>query len=128
MMAALWPQFAADLPRKIFQAGFSISGLYDLRPLVHAPFVNQDLRLDEKSAARASPALMPPATGAPLYTAVGTTEPKGFHDQEAIINKAWAKIIAADMPSPGDNHFTILDKFAAAGTTLNRAAMRMMGL
>jgi arylformamidase len=128
MMAALWPQFAADLPRKIFQAGFATSGVYDLRPLVHAPFVNVDLKLNGKSAARVSPALMPPATDAPLYCAVGSAEPKGFHDQNAILNKAWSKVIAGEYACPGDNHFTILDKFSSAGTTLNRAVLKMMGL
>jgi arylformamidase len=128
MMAALWPQFAADLPKKIFQAGFSVSGLYDLRPLTRAPFLNVDLRLTEKAAARVSPALMPAATDAPLCTAVGSAETRGFHDQNSILNKAWARVIAGDYTSPGDNHFTIMDKFATAGTTLNRAALRMMGL
>ena len=128
MMAALWPQFASDLPKKIFQAGFSISGLYDLRPLTRAGFVNVDLRLTERAAARVSPALMPPATDAPLCTAVGSAEPRGFHDQNAILNKAWNKVISGDYPSPGDNHFTIMDKFSTSGTTLNRAALRMMGV
>lgn len=128
MMAALWPMFAPDLPKKIFQAGFTLSGLYDLRPLVRTPYVNVDTRLDDKSAARLSPALMPPATLAPLYCAVGSAEPKGFHNQNAIIEKAWDKVLAGDYISPGDNHFTILDKFSSAGTTLNRVAMKMMGL
>lgn len=128
MMAALWPKFAPDLPRKIFQGGFSVSGLYDLRPLTRAPFVNVDIRLTEKAAAKVSPALMPPASDAPLCTAVGSAEPRGFHDQNAIINKAWGKVISGDYASPGDNHFTIMDKFATAGTTLNRAVLRIMGL
>ncbi|MCX7154003.1 MAG: alpha/beta hydrolase [Proteobacteria bacterium] len=128
MMAALWPQFSPDLPKKIFQAGFSVSGLYDLRPLTRANFVNVDLKLTEKAAAKVSPALMPPATDAPLCTAVGSAEPRGFHDQNAILNKAWGKVIAGDYAAPGDNHFSIMDKFATAGTTLNRAALRMMGL
>ncbi len=128
MMAAQWPRFASDLPKKIFQGGFSVSGLYDLRPLTRANFVNVDIRLTEKTAAKVSPALMPPATDAPLCTAVGSAEPRGFHDQNAILNKAWGKVISGDYASPGDNHFTIMDKFSTAGTTLNRAVLRMMGL
>jgi arylformamidase len=120
-------------PDRIYVAGhsaggLSVSGLYDLRPLTRAPFVNVDIRLTEKAAAKVSPALMPPASDAPLCTAVGSAEPRGFHDQNAIINKAWGKVISGDYASPGDNHFTIMDKFATAGTTLNRAVLRIMGL
>ena len=71
MMAALWPVYSADLPRALVKAGLAISGIYDLGPLVHTPFVNVDLRLDAHRARALSPVHMPPATDAPLVTAVG---------------------------------------------------------
>ena len=51
-LAALWPKFAADLPNKVVQAGFSISGIYDVEPVMQTPSVNVDVRFD---AGRSSP-------------------------------------------------------------------------
>ncbi|MCK6430400.1 MAG: alpha/beta hydrolase, partial [Burkholderiaceae bacterium] len=88
-MAALWDVYAPDLPRNLVKGGLAISGLYDLEPLVHAPFVNVDLKLDVRRARRLSPAYMPPATRAPLYTAVGALESSEFRRQNALIGKRW---------------------------------------
>ena len=71
MMAALWQQFDSTLPSGLVKAGLAISGVFDLRPLVNAPFVNVDLKLDLKRARALSPIEMPSATSAPLITAVG---------------------------------------------------------
>ena len=62
LMAALWPVFSADLPPNLIKGGVAVSGLYDLEPLVHAPFVNIDLKLDARRARALSPIHMPPAT------------------------------------------------------------------
>src|SRR4051812_43753740 len=77
MLATLWPAYSADLPAKTVLGGLSISGLYDLREICKAPSINGDVRLDPKSALEVSPAFLPPATDAPLYTAVGGEENEG---------------------------------------------------
>ena len=81
MLAALWPVYAADLPPTLVKGGLAISGIYDLAPLVHAPFLNSDLRLDERRARALSPVQLPPATSAPLITAVGALESGEFRRQ-----------------------------------------------
>lgn len=126
MLAALWPKFAPDLPAKLFQGGLSLSGLFDVRPILKTPSVNADVRLDHTSAMRASPAFMPPATDAPLYLAVGGKEQAGFHEQHALIKRRWAKVIAQDVACPEDNHFTILERLADPRSALCKAALRMM--
>lgn len=127
-LACLWPQAGRGLPRKVFQAALSISGLYDLRVLTSIPSINDDLRMTDEMAVRLSPALMTPPTDAPLHIAVGGQELGGFKDQHRIIAQAWHKNIGADIPCPEDNHFGILETFADGQSELFRASMRMMGL
>jgi arylformamidase len=128
MLAALWPTYASDLPKKTVQAGFSISGVFDIAPIRHVPIVQNDVRLTDEVIARASPAYLPPATDAPLYTAVGGKENEGFHIQNRLIQSRWKKVHKADIACPGDDHFSILDKFGTAGTPIHRAALGMMGI
>jgi arylformamidase len=125
-LAALWPQFAADLPKKVVQGGLSISGIYDVEPVMKTPSVNVDVRLDPKQARRVSPAFMPPATDAPLYTAVGGKEQEGFHEQNKLIREKWKAIAKDDFACPEDNHFTILDRFADPESALFKGALKMM--
>ncbi len=126
MLAAQWPRFGADLPEKVVEGALSISGVYDLTDIVHVPSINADVRLDEESAIRCSPAFMPPATDAPLSIAVGGREISGFTDQHALIKARWPSVIADDIVCPRDNHFSILETFANPDSDLFKAAMRMM--
>ena len=45
MMVADWSALGDDLPPDLVKAGVVFSGLYDLEPVQHAAFVNDDLRL-----------------------------------------------------------------------------------
>jgi len=126
-MAALFPAYARDLPRKVVQGGLAISGVYDLRDLAHVPSVNGDVRLDAKTAEKVSPLAYPPATDAPLYLAVGGKELPPFLAQQAALAAKWKKVVAAEIPGPDDHHFSILDHLTEPSSALFRAAMRMMG-
>lgn len=127
-MAAQWPRFSRGLPEKVMQGALSISGIYDLTPLVRTPSINADLRLSEAEALRASPAFMPPATRAPVYIAVGGREIGGFTQSHALLAERWAPVIAGDVSCPEDNHFSILERFADPASELCRTALGMMGL
>jgi len=127
MLCCLWSKYSVDLPQKVVSAAFSISGLYDLTEIVKVPSVNCDVRLTEKSALKASPAFLPPATDAPFYTAVGSEENEGFHIQNRLIAKKWGKVLRADIPCPGANHFTVLDQLCNPGTDLFSSVVNMVG-
>jgi arylformamidase len=99
MMCALWPAFDRRLPKDLWKGALAISGVYDLRPLVQVDFLQPDLRLDEASAARVSPALMMPATRCPVMTCVGGDESSEFHRQNALIAERW-RAAFADHASP----------------------------
>jgi arylformamidase len=127
LLACRWRAYAADLPDKVVAAALSISGLYDLRDVARAQSINADVRLDAESALQASPAFLPPATDAPLTTAVGAEENAGFHIQNRLIARRWRAVLREDIACPGDNHFSVLDRFADPGSALFAASLRMMG-
>jgi arylformamidase len=125
MLACDWPRFAADLPRKVVSGAVSISGLYDLTEIAKVPSINGDVHLTEKAAVKVSPAFIPPATDAPLVTAVGADENEGFHIQNRIIGEKWAAVHRADISCAGKNHFTVLD---ALGDPDSRLFKSVLGL
>jgi len=128
MMAALWPVFDARLPRDLFKGGLAISGIYDLRPMVMVDFLNADLRLDEAAALKVSPAFLPPATRAPVYTCVGGLESSEFKRQNALLAQRWRSAVAGDVPMPGHHHFSVVDELANPASALFSGARRMMKL
>jgi arylformamidase len=128
MMAALWPVFDPGLPRDLFKGGLAISGIYDLRPLVEVDFLSADLRLDESSALKVSPAFLPPATRAPVFTCVGGLESSEFKRQNALLAQRWRSAVAADVPMPGRHHFSVVDELANPASALFAGARRMMKL
>jgi arylformamidase len=128
MMCALWPVLDPQLPRDLWKGGLAISGLYDLRPLPHVDFLQQDLRLDEQTALRLSPAFMPPATRAPVMTSVGRDESGEFRRQNALLAERWRGAFAGDIPMPGRNHFSVIDGLADQQSALFAGARRLMKL
>jgi len=128
MLAARWNVYMPELPYNLIKGGLAISGIYDLEPLVQAPFVNQDLKLDKATAHRLSPVHIPPATTAPLYTAVGGDESDEFKRQAALIARTWRYAFAGEIPAPGRNHLTVVEELANPGSALFRGAIGMMGL
>jgi arylformamidase len=124
-MRALWPRWDPDLPADLVKAGVAISGLYDLEPLLHTPFVNVDLKLDARSALKLSPAWMPPATGAPLVTAVGALESSEFVRQNRLLGERWPRNLRRDVPMPGANHFTVVDALGDPASPLFEATIAL---
>jgi arylformamidase len=90
-------------------AGYAISGVFDLAPLVHVS-VNADLRLDAESAQKASPVLWPPQ-GCVLDAVAGADESSEFLRQSRLIADTWGKagIATRYEAVAGANHFTVLD-------------------
>jgi arylformamidase len=128
MLAALWPSFARDLPKKVVSGGLAISGVYDLRDVVNVPSINNDVRMTAAQAWKWSPMSLPPSTDAPLYLAAGGKELPPFLDQNRAFGQHWKKVLAQDVPCPDDNHFSILEKLRDPSSALFRGAMKMMGL
>jgi arylformamidase len=128
LMCAQWPRFDPQLPKDLWKGGLAISGLYDLRPLVEVEWLNVDLRLDEATATRVSPAFMPPATRAPVMTCVGGDESSEFLRQNALLGQRWRGVFAGDIPMPGRNHFSVVDGLADPTSALFQGARKLMKL
>src|SRR5258708_14246390 len=58
LLATDWPALDAAVPADVVAAGYAISGVYDLAPLVHVS-MNQELRLDIDGARKISPPFCP---------------------------------------------------------------------
>jgi arylformamidase len=128
MLAALWPVYERSLPKDLYKGALAVSGVYDLRPLVQVDWLQGDLRLDEASALKLSPAFLPPATRAPLALAVGGLESSEFKRQNALLAQRWKSVLARDVPMPGRDHFTVIDGLADRANPLFAAMRRVMGL
>jgi len=128
MMAAMWPIYDAQLPKDLFKGGLAVSGIYDLRPLVGIDFLSPDLRLDEAAALKVSPAFMPPATRAPVYTCVGGLESPEFKRQNSLLAQRWRSAVSGDIAMPGYNHFSVIGELANPASALFAGTKRMMKL
>ena len=128
MMCAVFPVFDARLPKDLWKGALAVSGVYDLRPLPHVDFLQQDLRLDEDAALRLSPALIAPATRAPVMTSAGGDESSEFRRQNALLGERWKSAFAGDVAMPGKNHFSVVDGLADQASPLFAGSRRLMKL
>jgi arylformamidase len=110
MLATDWKALDARASTPLVPAAYSISGVFDLTPLVHVS-MNADLRLDAAEARRVSPLFWPAPKGARLDSVVGALESSEFLRQARIIADAWGKAGAAARYEAiaGANHFTVCD-------------------
>ena len=128
LLACNWKVVAPDLPSDLVKAALSISGLYELEALRHAPFLAPDLGLTAAAARRLSPVLMPAPRG-PLVTVVGGDESEEFLRQAALISKAWGpRSVVATETAAGRNHMDVLHELAEPRSRTHRLALGLLGL
>lgn len=111
----------------------SISGLYDLEPLRHTPFLADSLRLTPAQVEQASPALMPAPAVQPgrgvLYTVAGGDESSEFLRQNQLIQQAWGlQAVPVCEALPGLNHFSVLEALVQPGHRLHQLALELLGV
>jgi arylformamidase len=126
MLATDWKKFDPKAPADLVPAGYSISGLFDLAPLVHTA-MNADLRLDEVEVARVSPLNWPVTPPRAFQAVVGGAESPEFLRQSRSVVDAWRPkgIDARYEEIAGANHFTVLDPLSdpASAMTARCAAL-----
>ncbi len=133
LLSCRWKDVAADLPAQPVAGTLSISGLYDLEPLRHAPFLQADLKLTPAAVARLSPAFFARPQGAKfspkLYTVVGLDESDEFLRQNRLIRDVWGPTAVPVCETlAGANHFTVLQGLADPQGRLHELALRLLGL
>jgi len=126
LLATDWPAWRPGLPAGLIAGAICISGLYDLRPLLHVPSVMAARPFTQEGAPGLSPALhAPPAQGA-LLTALGSAENPGFHAQARSIHAHWRAVHAGHVDCAGHDHFSILNELARSDGAIALAALRLM--
>lgn len=125
-----WPALDAATPADLVKGGFSISGLYDLRP-IRQTYLNDKLHMDDAVAERNSPILLLPESTAglaPLICAVGGAETPAFLQQQHDFVTLWkargGQVTA--ITAPDKHHFDIVDQMAQPGAVLQTAMAAML--
>lgn len=100
----------------------SISGLYDLRPLLKTA-LNDSLRLDIEEARAESPALREPRRGARVLAWVGAGERPEFLRQNALLANIWTGLGAQieQIVEPDRHHFDVIRGLAEASCPITGA-------
>jgi arylformamidase len=129
LLACRWKQVADDLPASPVAGALAISGLYDLEPLRHTPFLQADLRLTPQHVARASPAFFPRPKAGKLFTTVGADESDEFLRHNQLIRDQWGPTAVPVCETvPGKDHFTVLESLADPKGRLHDLALRLVDL
>ena len=110
MVATDWKKLDPKAPIDLVPAGYSISGVFDLTPLIKTA-MNADLRLDDTEVARVSPMYWPVSAGRVFDAVVGGAESSEFLRQSHIITDNWRQrgVETRYEEVPGANHFTVVD-------------------
>jgi arylformamidase len=127
MLSCLWQQYDPALPADVVRRALSVSGLYDLEPLMHTPMLQSDLRLSPQQVRQASPVLLPPPAQGVLYTVAGGDESAEFLRHNTRIREAWGEErVPVCEPLPGRNHFSVLDALVEPGHRLYELANELV--
>lgn len=128
LLACDWQAVAPDLPVDLVKSALAISGLYELEPLRHAPFLAADIGLSAAAARRLSPALWPAPAHGRLATVVGGDESEEFLRQSALISSAWGPVVVAAETVAGRNHMDVLHELADPRSRTHALALELLGI
>lgn len=124
MAATDWQLYGAR--PDLIQACLSVSGLFDLRPLMATAY-NDDLRLSPAAALATSPLFWPMPSRLPFDSWVGAEESFEFRRQARSLAAAWAGLGLASRYEEvaGENHFSIGDLLARADHPMTRRLLEL---
>jgi arylformamidase len=128
LLATDWPALDPALPKHLVIAAYTISGLFDLVPLVETS-INKALRLDRATARAASPLFWKPPEGGSLDAVVGGDESPEYFRQSRTIVDLWGKAgIATRFGTvPDANHFTAIAPLADPASTMVARLKQLAG-
>ena len=112
MVATDWPALYPKAPADLVPVGYSISGVFDLSPLIGVS-MNQDLRLDAEEARRVSPVFWPLAPGRAFDAVVGGARVRASSSARAASSRRLGGAAQTRYEEiAGTNHFTVIDPLA----------------
>jgi len=113
MVATDWPSLYPKAPSDLVPAGYAVSGVFDLAPLIGIS-VNQDLKLDAAGARQVSPLYWPLKPGRTFDAVCGSFESDEFKRQSHTLAQVWGQegVTTRSGEIAGTNHFTVIDALA----------------
>ena len=128
MLATDWKACDASLPPDLVRAAYTISGLFELEPLVPTS-VNKALGLTPEAARAASPLFWSPPAHGSLDAVVGEAESAEYHRQSRSIVEAWGQAgVATKFGSlPAANHFTAIAPLADPASSMTLRLKELAG-
>jgi arylformamidase len=126
MVATDWKALDANAPANLTPAGYAISGIYDLEPLLHLA-TNADFKLDAAEARRISPLYWNVERGRVLDAVVGGDESSEFLRHSKLVADTWrGKGVETRYEAvPGLNHFTICDPLADPNSPMTKRMVEL---
>ena len=125
MVATDWKTLAPDALADLVPSGYSISGVFDLMPLLQVS-QNADLKLTAKSAHDDSPLSWRVPAGRALDAVVGGIESAEFLRQSHAIVDAWKSATKTRYEEfAGKNHFTVVDAVTDASSAMTKRVVEM---
>lgn len=127
MASCLWTVRDPALPQDLVKAAISISGLHDLEPIMHTPYLQSSLHLTPEQVRMASPARLPAPASGKILAVCGDAESEEFHRQNRLLRDAWgARRVPVCELLPGRNHFSALEALAEPGNRLASLALELV--
>ena len=126
MLATDWAALYPKVPADLVPAGYAVSGVFDLTPLVGIS-VNQDLRLTSEQARTLSPLFWPVKSGRVFDAAAGGLESNEFKRQSQTLAQTWRQsgVETRYEEVAGTNHFTVIDRFADPQSAMTARAVEL---
>jgi arylformamidase len=109
MLANDWAR-VAGVPADLVRAGYGLSGVYDLAPLIDTS-LNEALHEQRHCPCR-QPRVRPARPRRRFIAAVGGDESAEFLRQNRVIAETWeqAGLLTENEVVPGTNHFTVVEE------------------
>ena len=127
LYATDWRRYG--VPVEAIRGGVSISGVFDLEPLLQVSF-NADLKLDRGKARAMSPIHCTAEVRAPLLLAVGSGETSEFGRQSWLLWERWPQCRPVEAHSPlfiaDRHHFSVMSELGDDKSELTAAALQLM--
>lgn len=117
-MACADAPLAAEVQKRIAHV-LSISGLHDLRPLLHTA-MNDDWQMDAAAARAESAALLEPVPGISVTAWVGADERPEFLRQSELLVNIWSGLGVEThaVREPGRHHFNVIEGLADPASSI----------
>ena len=127
LYATDWHRYG--VPADAIRGGLSVSGVFDLEPLIQVSF-NADLKLDRGKARAMSPIHCASQVRAPLLLAVGSGETSEFGRQSWLLWERWPECRPAAARGPlviaDRHHFSVMSDLGDGKSELTTAALGML--